>query len=699
VALLDSAALDVLRQQMDPEADRLAEHYLTRPPSDMFKGVMAARYAGTDMSDPHVAAWIEDRPPLPAWADPDRMDRGAAFFAEWGVELGLGLFLSSLPLAYAAHDGVQVLALTAQLETNTKRRVLESAQFVLDVTTPGGLFPGNEPYDTVRLVRLMHAGVRNLVLTDPRIERTSDESVWPRWDETWGAPINQEHLLGAMISYSSSLLHVLDRLHVDYDAAGASDYCHLWNVVGWLLGIDPVVLPLERAEMDDLELLIRERNERWSQAGKDMTKALLELVQSFIRIPPLRGLAVSTTRVFIGDDTAKVLEVPPADWTRHLVGGMRTMSGRASWLVAHDRVVRALASGFSRRVLTGFVTHERHGARPSFTVPDHLAFAFTPGPSALVERTTAAFRRDPDRYRAAEQRLWRSLGVTPTESTVRLARTGVNVRLQEVGEGTPVVFVHGASNAGTSWASLAALLGDFRCVLLDRPGCGLSDPLPQSLDDAARLAAFADDLVVDVLDALTVERAALVGTSFGGYFTLRAAAAHPERVSRVLQLGWTVGAPSHKVPTVMRAAAVPGVGRALASVPPNERATRSMLGQIGLDDAVATGTMTPEMVEVFHSLLRDTRTLRNELEASPRVVLPIKGMNTELLLPADLLAKIAAPTYFLWGTRDPFGDESTARQLASMIPNAQVEMMPGGHAVWIDNPAYVAKVAESFLAG
>ena len=373
MALLDSAALDVLREQMDPEADRIAEHYLTRPPSDMFKGVMAARYAGTDMSDPHVAEWIADRPPLPSWADPDRMDRGAAFFAEWGVELGLGLFLSSLPLAYAAHDGVQVLALTSQLETNTKRRVLESAQFVLDVTTPGGLFPGNAPYDTVRLVRLMHAGVRNLVLTDARIERTSDESVWPRWDETWGAPINQEHLLGAMISYSSSLLHVLDNLHVDYDSDGASDYCHLWNVVGWLLGLDPAVLPLERAEMDDLELLIRKRNERSSQAGTDMTKALIELVQSFIRLAPLRGLAVSTTRLFIGEDTAKVLDVPPADWTRQLVGGMRTMSGHTSWLVAHDRVVRAFASRFSRRVLTGFVTHERHGDRPSFTIPEHLA--------------------------------------------------------------------------------------------------------------------------------------------------------------------------------------------------------------------------------------------------------------------------------------------------------------------------------------
>ena len=48
----------------------------------------------------------------------------------------------------------------------------------------------------------MHTGVRHLIRTDPRVVRTSDPSVWPRWDEDWGEPINQEHLLGAMISYS-----------------------------------------------------------------------------------------------------------------------------------------------------------------------------------------------------------------------------------------------------------------------------------------------------------------------------------------------------------------------------------------------------------------------------------------------------------------------------------------------------------------
>ncbi len=379
MSLFDAASLERLRQRTDPEADRIAAHFLDRSPSDFFKGALAARYAGTDMQDPHVAAWLNEQPPLPAWADRDRMERGSAFFAEWGLELGLGLFLSSLPLAYAAHDGVQVLALTAQLETDTKRRILESAQFVLDVTAPGALEPGKQGYDTVRLVRLMHAGVRHLILTDPRVARTSDESVWPRWDDAWGQPINQEHLLGAMISYSSSLLHVLDRLRVGYDAQGASDYCHLWNVVGWLLGIGPELLPLERPELDELETLIRERNEKASQAGTAMTGALIDLVRSFILVPPLKGVAVSTTRLFIGDDTAELLEMPKADWTRYLVGGMRDLSGRSSWLVLHDKVVRKMVSVVSRRTLSGFVDHERHGDRPNFTIPDHLAGSFAPG--------------------------------------------------------------------------------------------------------------------------------------------------------------------------------------------------------------------------------------------------------------------------------------------------------------------------------
>jgi ER-bound oxygenase mpaB/B'/Rubber oxygenase, catalytic domain len=369
---IDERALNALRHQGDPEADALAAYYLDRPPSDMFSGVLAARYGGTSLVDGHVADWIDDRPELPDWADARRLKRGSEFFADFAVELGVGLFLSSLPLAYASHDGVQVLALTSRLETDTKRRVLESAQFVLDVVDEHGLEPGEQGYESARSVRLMHAGIRHLISDDDRVPESTDESVWPRWDPSWGTPINQEHLIGAMISYSSSLLHVLDKLDIDYDGEEAADYCLLWNVVGWLLGIDADLLPLDRGELDDLELLIRRRNEKPSEAGTEMTEALIELVRSFVPFPPFRGFPVTIMRFFIGDETADLLDVPAADWTRHVAGGLRDVARKVSIASAENWLLRFAVRRMTKLALLGFVEHEREGERPAFVIPDRL---------------------------------------------------------------------------------------------------------------------------------------------------------------------------------------------------------------------------------------------------------------------------------------------------------------------------------------
>ena len=302
------------------------------------------------------------------------------------------------------------------------------------------------------------------------------------------------------------------------------------------------------------------------------------------------------------------------------------------------------------------------------------------------------------RYREAERRLWKSVGVAPTEQRLHLDRTGVTVRVQETGQGPAVVFVHGASNGGASWAPLVGRLDGFRCVMLDRPGCGLSDPLLTGFDDVARLGAFADSLIVDVLDALGLERGHVVATSFGGYMAIRAAAAHPDRIGRMVELGWTIGAPIARVPLVMRVAAVPVVGRLLASVPPNARAVRAIFRSIGLRQALEAGRISQEALDWFLALLRDTDTMRNELRAGPRVILPLRGMNDRVLLPVSLLAKVRTPVYFLWGEEDPFGGAAIARQFVARLPDAELELMPGaGHAVWMDDPDHAAAVTGKFL--
>jgi pimeloyl-ACP methyl ester carboxylesterase len=289
------------------------------------------------------------------------------------------------------------------------------------------------------------------------------------------------------------------------------------------------------------------------------------------------------------------------------------------------------------------------------------------------------------------------VGAHPTERFVELERTGAAVRIQAVGEGSPVVFVHGASNGGTSWASLAARLDGFHCILIDRPGCGLSPRLGRPLADMAALGAFADDLVVDVLDAIGVGVAHVIGTSFGGYFALRAAAAHPARIDRVVTLSWSFGAPVVSTPLVMRIATQPALRRLATHIPVTERMARSMLKQIGLRRAVESGTFGPVEMAWFLSLLRDTDTMRNEIDAAPRMV-TMRGFSDETLLPPSLLAQVTSATYFLWGEEDPMGGADIASGFASHVPNSRLELMAqAGHAPWMDDPDHVAERVAAFL--
>ncbi|HKG56321.1 MAG TPA: alpha/beta hydrolase [Candidatus Limnocylindrales bacterium] len=301
------------------------------------------------------------------------------------------------------------------------------------------------------------------------------------------------------------------------------------------------------------------------------------------------------------------------------------------------------------------------------------------------------------RYREAERRLWSSHGVTPIERRIHLARNRVTVRIQEVGDGPPVVFVHGANTSGVSWASLTARLAAFRCIVVDRPGTGLSDALSDRLD-ARRMASFADTFVADVFDALGLHSGDVVATSLGGYIALRSAAAFPDRVRRMVQFSWPVGAPIAWLPSFMRVMSVPGVGRAIASIPPSDRTVRTTFRRIGHGPSLDAGRITKEDIAAYLALLRDTDTMRNELGPARVFVSARRGLN-RMLLPDATLALVTAPTLFLWGENDPFGGPQTARDLVKRLPNATLEILPGaGHAPWLDDVDGCAASVAGFLA-
>lgn len=300
-------------------------------------------------------------------------------------------------------------------------------------------------------------------------------------------------------------------------------------------------------------------------------------------------------------------------------------------------------------------------------------------------------------YRAAEQRLWASLGAQPTERWVDLPRHATRIRLQEIGDGPPTLFVHGANTSGASWAALAARLPTFRCLILDRPGTGLSPLLPRRID-ATSLPEIADTILIDILDALGIGTANLVASSLGGYVALRAAAAAPDRFDRMVQFSWPVGAPTPHVPMMLRAAAIPGVGRLMAAMPASERSVRMLFRRLGQADALEDGRITDADIDAYLALLRHTDTMRNELAPARALVSAISGVRG-LDLSDDVLGRIRCPTLFIWGAHDPFGGEEVARQLVPRIPGATLDLMPdAGHSPWLDDIDHCVAAAAAFLA-
>jgi 2-hydroxy-6-oxonona-2,4-dienedioate hydrolase len=121
------------------------------------------------------------------------------------------------------------------------------------------------------------------------------------------------------------------------------------------------------------------------------------------------------------------------------------------------------------------------------------------------------------------------------EATSRFAQTSRwKLHYNEAGSGPPVVLLHGSGPGATGWSNfgpnLGALSEHFRVLALDAPGWGRSDAV--TLEERDHVGA-----VVELLDALEIDKAAVVGNSMGGMTALKLAALHPDRVSHLVTMG------------------------------------------------------------------------------------------------------------------------------------------------------------------
>jgi 2-hydroxy-6-oxonona-2,4-dienedioate hydrolase len=293
-------------------------------------------------------------------------------------------------------------------------------------------------------------------------------------------------------------------------------------------------------------------------------------------------------------------------------------------------------------------------------------------------------------YRVAERALWASYGARPTDRFVDVDAPRVRVRVQEVGSGPPALFVHSGMTSGSVFAPVVARYRARRCLLLDRPGCGLSEnwAIP-----GAEFRQEAISVIGSVLDTLGIERAALIGHSVGCLWSTWFALEHPHRVQSLTLIGSSIGFPGVQPPLFLRILSRPVIGDFILSrqIAAGTDALQRSLVAWGHGPSLEAGVIPEPLLAWMVADLTLTMTPLNDIRQLRRQ-LSLFGPREWIQLSTAELASIRVPTLFLSGDSDPASDVSSLEARASLVPNATLKVLPGGgHTPWFDDPVFVTE--------
>lgn len=241
-------------------------------------------------------------------------------------------------------------------------------------------------------------------------------------------------------------------------------------------------------------------------------------------------------------------------------------------------------------------------------------------------------------------------------------------------EGRVVVLVHGAGMNRTVWRYQSRYLAHhgFSVAAVDLPGHGRSaGPV------LATIPAMADWLL-DLLDALGVDTASVVGHSMGTYIALEAASTAPERITRLVLLGTGDAIAVH--PELL-AAADEGDTKAFDLVTSWSVGRPAHLGGHPEPGAWMLGStlaaFEEEPIEVLAVDLHAVHSYRGAPEAA---------------------GKVGRPVLVMVGRDDRMTSPKSATRLVSNLVDAEVAELATGHLMMSEDPAGVARIMEAFLA-
>ncbi|WP_338888122.1 alpha/beta fold hydrolase [Rhodococcus sovatensis] len=265
------------------------------------------------------------------------------------------------------------------------------------------------------------------------------------------------------------------------------------------------------------------------------------------------------------------------------------------------------------------------------------------------------------------------------------------LRYVDVGDGPPVVLVHGLLGSHESWAGqIERLSAKYRVIAPDLFGHGISDKPSGDYSLSSHSAT-----IRDLLDHLDIASTPMVGHSLGGGIVMQAVYLFPERVERLALV--SSGGLGREVSLLLKAATLPGselVLPLLASdwVRKNTETAIGQLGKWGLP--VRPGKSMEETWRSFKTVA--DKGSREAFLASTRAVVGPRGQTVSAKQHFEKFDTI--PSLLVWGGKDRMIPASHADNIRREVPNSRVEIFPSaGHFPQLDEPDLFFRILDEFL--
>jgi 3-oxoadipate enol-lactonase len=266
-----------------------------------------------------------------------------------------------------------------------------------------------------------------------------------------------------------------------------------------------------------------------------------------------------------------------------------------------------------------------------------------------------------------------------------VAKDKVRLYFEEVGDGTPIIFLHEFAADHTNWEpQMRYFSRGHRCIAYSARGYTPSD-VPPSQDSYTYKHFYTDSLAV--LDHLNIAKAHFVGLSMGAYSSLQVGLNAPERALSMTLAGV-------------------GSGSALENLDAFRKQCRSNAEQIETLGSIEVAKATREAPSRIPFLVKDPRghadfygaLARHDAKGSANTMRSFQGGRPSIYTLTDAIRKVATPALIICGDEDDPCIEPSLF-LKKHLPAAGLSMFPkSGHVLNLEEPALFNETVERFIA-